>query len=204
MKNEYVSRNLNEAAALGEALIKEQISQTPGPGFSNDLFNLGLVYDEQNRLEKAAALYTKSLHHAGARDYEALATRSVNLAGVFARMEFFEPALHFYIQAREISKRHLGEEHPIYADTLYNLANLITDTDQDEAAISLHEEALAIREKTGLPDDILHSLHSLASLHGEAGDYEKALAYYSKALDKTFSIESQNNDVLLSKIVIDD
>jgi len=189
MKTEYKRRRLNKAAALGEALLKEQFSHAPGLGLSNDMFNLGLIYDEQNRLEKAASLYTESLHHLKGTDYAGLASRSANLAGVFARMGIFELALHFYIQAREISKRHLGEEHPIYADTLYNLANLIADTDQDEAAISLHEEALAIREKSGLPDDVLSSLHSLASLHGEAGDYKKALEYYSKALDKASSNE---------------
>jgi len=187
MKTEYQKRRLNKAAALGEALLKEQFSHAAGSGISNDLFNLGIVYDEQDRLEKAAALYTESLHHIKGTDYAGIASRSVNLAGVLARMGIYELALHFYIQAREISKRHLGEDHPIYADTLYNLANLIADTDQDEAAISLHEEALALREKSGMSDDVLNSLYSLASLHGEAGDYKKALEYYSKALDKVSS-----------------
>jgi len=199
MKTEYQNQRLPEAAALGEALLKEQFSHTSGIGLSNDLFNLGLIYDELNRLDKAAALYTESLYRIRVTDYEALATRFVNLAGVLSRIGIYELALHFYIQAREISKHYLGEDHPIYADTLYNLANLIAEADQDDAAISLHEEALAIREKTGLPDDVLHSLHSLASLHGEAGDYKKALAYYSKALDKTPS-----NGCKISKIFTQD
>jgi len=182
MHDAYQSNNLDQAASLGEVLIKEHTAQPTSPGLSNDLYNLALVYDELDRLDKAAALYTESIYYAPASDYEALAVRSMNLGGVLARMGGLEIAHHFYIQARHISKHYLGEHHQVYADALYNLANLVAQTNNTSTAQALHEEALAIREKSGNSADILNSLHSLAFIHEENGDYKKAASYGEAAL----------------------
>jgi len=184
MKTEYENSNLEAAKTLGKALINEQYLQSPMPGLSGDLFNLGLVYDNLNQLDKAASLYTESLHLLKSTEYEAIAGCITNLAGVFERMKVFELALFFYMQAKHVSKHYLGKDHPVYADTLYNLANLAAKMNNNDEALSLHEEALAIREKLDNPKDISDSLHSLAFINEELGEYKKATSYSEAALDK--------------------
>ena len=183
MHQEYKNRKLPEAANLGEALLSEHNSRPePTQGFADDLFNLALIYDEMNHLEKAAALYSESSAYLEYNDFAGLTLRCGNLAAVLARMGALEPAFHFFYQTMHISERFLGTSHPSYADSLYNLANLSATASLTQDAVKLHTEALEIREKTGISSDIMHSLHSLAFIHEEEGDYKKAASYAETAL----------------------
>ena len=185
MRDEYKNRNLAEAAALGDALISEHWNtQAPGPGCADDIFNLALIYDELNQLDKAANLYSESAQFLPENDFVALAKRSNNLGGVLARMGAIEPAFHFYSQAKHIYRRFLGENHPAYADSLYNLANMAASVNYTKEAMGWHTEALEIREKAGASGDIVNSLHSLAFLYENAGDYKKAASFAETALEQ--------------------
>ncbi|MCL2572832.1 MAG: tetratricopeptide repeat protein [Defluviitaleaceae bacterium] len=189
MSQAYHSRKLSEAAKLGETLIREHRAKNPhSPGLSDDLFNLALIYDELDQLEQAAMLYIESSHHIKTGDLTALAMRSNNLAGVLARIGALEPAYLHYQQAQHIYKRHLGSDHPSYADSLYNLANIAAEVFPD-IALELHEEALEIRKKNGNSKDVLHSLHSMAFIHEEMGDYKKAASYGEAALNQAYGLD---------------
>jgi len=184
MHQEYHNRKLPTAANLGEALLSEHNNRPePTQAFADDLFNLAIIYDEMNHLERAAVLYSESCAHLDYNDFAGLAKRSGNLAGVLARMGALEPAFHFFYQTMHIFERFLGTSHPSYADSLYNLANLSATASLTEDAVKLHIEALEIREKMGISSDIVHSLHSLAFIHEEKGDYKKATSYAETALN---------------------
>ena len=185
VQTEYNNRKLEEAAELGEALLNEHYHlPEPAQGFTDDLYNLALIYDEMGQLDKAAALYSESSRHLEDNDFFSLAKRSSNLAGVLARMGAVEPAYHFFYQTKHIYQHFVKPNNPEYADSLYNLANISRAAGQVSDALKWHKEALKIREKSGTPDDILHSLHSIAFIHQQEGDYKEAISYAKKALEQ--------------------
>jgi len=70
------------------------------------------------------------------------------------------------------------------ASSLNNLANLLQDTGDREAARRLHQRALAIREAALGPDhsDVAQSLNNLGILARAAGDLGESEALYRRAL----------------------
>ena len=79
----------------------------------------------------------------------------------------------------------LGENHPDYATTLNNLAELYRNMGQYEKAEPLYSQALEIRKRVlgeGHPDYAL-SLNNLAELYKDMGQYEKAEPLYLQALE---------------------
>jgi len=185
MHEEYQNGNLQAAATLGDAMLCEHwINDAPTLGFSDDLYNLAIIHDEMDQPESAVALYSESARYIPDNgDFLALAKRSNNLAGVLARLGAMEPAQHFFTQTKHIYSRYLGQDHPMYADSLYNLANLALISGKRKDAQAGHKEALKIRKKSGNKDDIMHSLHSLAAIYEEEGDYEKAVSYAKTAVE---------------------
>ena len=200
MKDEYHSRNLPQAAALGEALLREHLLYgNASPGYANDLFNVALVYDEMGDLERAAAIYSASARHISARggrpchaivmyslsdeDCRALAMRFNNLAGVIARMGDYEQAQDMYKWVQALNIRLQSENTPAQSDNLYNQGNAAADADKKDEALRLHGKALIRRKQEDARDDILHSLHSLAHIYEESGDYDKAISFAISALD---------------------
>ncbi|HKQ79015.1 MAG TPA: tetratricopeptide repeat protein, partial [Blastocatellia bacterium] len=78
----------------------------------------------------------------------------------------------------------LGPEHPDVALSLYNLANLYSDQDDNAKAKPLFQRALAIFEKALGPEShhVANSLNCLAILHSDQGDYAKAEPMFQRAL----------------------
>ena len=201
IQTEYKNRKLPEAAALGEALLSEHYNlPEPAKGFTDDLYNLALIHDEMGQLDKAAALYSESSRHLEDNDFFSLAKRSGNLAGVLARMGAIEPAYHFFYQTKHIYQHFVGPSNPDYADSLYNLANISASAGQFDEALKWHGEALKIREKTGVPEDLLHSLHSMAFIHQQEGDYKKAISYAKKALEKASKSDYASACIYLAEL----
>ena len=184
MQAQYENRNLEEAAAIGRTLIAEQRrNRSLGKAFSDDLFNLGLVYDELGRVEEALEAYDLSTNFLADSDLNSWAMRSNNVGGVLAREGAGQMAGRFLARAHKFFRAANGAEHPSYADALYNLANFHGSAKGGASqALRLHKEALVIREKAGTPEDVLHSLHSIAFLHEGEGETAKASTYAEAAV----------------------
>jgi tetratricopeptide (TPR) repeat protein len=77
----------------------------------------------------------------------------------------------------------LGENHPAYAESLNNLAELYQAMGDYPKALPLFQEARAITKKalgTNHPDHA-RILNNLAALYRAMGDYPKALPLYEEA-----------------------
>ena len=175
----YHAFELEEAAEQGEALLREHWNNHSMQtiGYAQDIYNLARVYDELGNFERAIELYTDGAHlfsrqqTGDATSYTACLN---NLAAALFDMGMEEPSAHLFAQLVSV-KRYFGhEQNEIFADSLYNLANAVTEKKDKKNAYKWHTEALAIRKKIGTPDDIIDSLHSIAFLHEEAGEYSKA------------------------------
>src|SRR5688500_986365 len=81
----------------------------------------------------------------------------------------YEQAINIATQARDLAHQRLGDEHPDYAKSLNNLAELYIATGDYARAELLHHQALEIR-RTALGEnhpDFAQSLNNLAHLYVE-------------------------------------
>ena len=101
----------------------------------------------------------------------------LNRAGYYlyarGQLGLAEPLLR---QAMEIRRQVLGEQHPSFATSLNNLAELCRSTGRNEEAERLFRQALAIDRKVlgEQHPDFATDLSNLASLYDSMGRYEEA------------------------------
>lgn len=214
MREEYTNRNLYEALVIADALIDEHLScLSEDSARADDLYNVALIYDELDKLEEAAGLYKESaIHICGCetrfmgigspflqlseKEWLALALRINNLAGVLARMKNYQAANHYFVLAKAIYTRF---NHPKAIDIVYNMGNLAAATDNIKEALDWHENVLEIRNNEGAnPEDIMHSLHSLAFIYEEKGEYEKAIPYAETALEHATGADYTSANIYLA------
>ena len=87
-------------------------------------------------------------------------------------------------RALAIWEKALGPEHPLFATSLNNLANLYREKGDYVRAEPLHLRALMIWEKALGPDHriVASSLNDVANMYREKGEYVKAEPLYLRAL----------------------
>jgi CHAT domain-containing protein len=96
----------------------------------------------------------------------------------------YAEAERFARQARDVCEARSGRDHPDCAWTLDNLAVVYGAQGLYEAAIPLHERALAIFEKALGPDHpkVADSLNNLAIVYQTQGLYEAAIPLHERSL----------------------
>jgi tetratricopeptide (TPR) repeat protein len=89
-----------------------------------------------------------------------------------------------YKHAIIMGEKTVGPEHPQFAVSLNNLAELYRVTSRFTEADPLYRRALAIREKTLGPDhpDVAQSLNNLASIYRTVGRYGEAESFLDRAI----------------------
>jgi len=198
---QYNNNDYETAAKTGEILLREHWHNRFmwTLGYANDLYNLACAYDEMGNLGRAAELYSDSARQVSAIEGEsrAFAKRLTNLAIVLGQLGVAEPAFFIHSQAVNIYKSRVGRRSPVYANSLYNLANAAADSGRRKEAIRYHLDALRVREKiserTGEFSEIINSLHSIAFLYESYGEYEKAASYAEAAME----ISDDDDDLLI-------
>jgi len=95
------------------------------------------------------------------------------------------PGSFFECQVLGIRKKKLGEEHPRYAASLNNLAELYRTMGRYDQAEPLYKQALVINKKALGEDhpDYATSLNNLALIFDSMGRYDQAEPLYKRALD---------------------
>ncbi len=108
-----------------------------------------------------------------------------NLAQVYDQVQLYDKAVEYYKKAAELKKDCSGENLS-YADTLNNLAVVWNQTGKQRDALALHAKVMEIRdEKLGREHaDYIHSLFHMGNTHELLREYDKAIEYHSKAMQK--------------------
>jgi tetratricopeptide (TPR) repeat protein len=71
----------------------------------------------------------------------------------------------------------------LQAICLNNIGSVYLDKGQYEDALTYFQQALQLREKSNVPQDIVEAVHNLGETWSELGQYEQAISYYLRALN---------------------
>jgi tetratricopeptide (TPR) repeat protein len=114
-----------------------------------------------------------------------LASSLSDLALIYQSQGKYEQAEPLHMQALEMRKRLLGEEHPDVARSLNNLAALYESQGKYEKAEPLLLQALEMRKRFLGEEhpEVAQSLNNLAGLYYSQGKHEQAEPLYVQALE---------------------
>ena len=79
-------------------------------------------------------------------------------------------------------ERDIGNES-LQAICLNNIGRVYSEKGQYEDALTYFQQALQLREKSKVPQDIVDAVHNLGEASVEMGQYDQAISYYMRALD---------------------
>jgi eukaryotic-like serine/threonine-protein kinase len=150
---------------------------------ASSLNNLALLLNTLGEEEKSLPLYERTL----AIDEKTFGSESPKLIGTINNLALFlddigeyKKSHSLYTRAVEILKKTHGPED---AETLSGFGKLNREEGYYQAAQSLGERSLKIREQTlGDNPSIANSLFELAHLYSDNGHYDAAVAAYERAL----------------------
>jgi len=190
MQAEYESGNILASLEAGEALISEHRHiETAGTiNFANDLFNLALVYDEAEKYDDAAAMYSESAREIFVLEGETVdfAKRLSGFASSLSKMDMHEPAYFLHYQVCKIYEEKAGKESTLYSDSVFNFANAAVGIGHLKEAINNHMFALSLRTIAAQHKDndaVIESFLVVAKLHEKNDDLEKAVSFTKAALE---------------------
>jgi len=163
-------------------------------GYATTLNNIGGYYDGRGEYKKALPFYEQSLKiskiELGPQHPDVAITLS-NLGGLYGDLGDYVNAISHYTEALEIFKKNIGTEDKNcattinYATTLNAFADFCRQIEDYETSFTCHTQALKIREAVFGKEhpNVVNSLHNLASLLIDMGEYDEALDKFDLALE---------------------
>ena len=146
----------------------------------------GEFQDYQQELALAIEYFSKAADLQKELGFEEdFASTLNNLAYLYDSQGRYDQAEPLYLQALELRKRLLGEDHPDVAQSLNNLAGLYYSQGRYDQAEALDLQALELRKRLLGEDhpDVATSLNNLAGLYYSQGHYDQAEPLYLQALE---------------------
>jgi CHAT domain-containing protein/Flp pilus assembly protein TadD len=180
-----------QALAINKAIYGEN-----HPEYANVLNNLGTSYEASGQIEKAEKSFIQALSIIKAtlgEDHQQYALTLDNLANLYIIAGKFDKAAELNKKDQEIIKRKLGPNHPNYAFSLSTQGRILENAEKYDEAEKVYLEVERIR-KASLGDhhfSYTHTLVDLARIYTVKNDYNKAYAYWIKAL------QNYNEDIRL-------
>ena len=176
-----------------------RVQQTKGladPSLASLYTSMGKIYDRriesgecenfQDEYELAIDFFQKAIGLQQGLEMEAELSSSLNyLAALYESQGRYSEAEPLYLQAVEIDKRSLPEDHPTLATHLNNLAELYRSQGRYSEAEPLYLQALEI-DRRSLPEDhpsLAIRLNNLALLYESQGRYSEAEPLYLQAVE---------------------
>ena len=120
--------------------------------------NIGIVFKEQGKLEKAEQMYNQTLQicvKVFGDDSLDVAKTQKNIADIRSAQARYDEAVEMFVGVVQIQERVLGRDHPLAADTKNNIALIYQNQAKYPEALQMHQEVLGVRLKIFGPDHLL-------------------------------------------------
>jgi tetratricopeptide (TPR) repeat protein len=173
------------------------------------LNNLAEFYSKQGRYQRALSIYSECFEFKNLNKKPALlAILQNNQALVHVGLGEFSKAEVLYRKAMEIERKHLSEDDPSLANSLINLADLLSKhLEQTIEAESLYSEALEIARKS-LPKNhpsLANIIFKVAEFYESKGDFLIAETHFLEAIviaRESFSRNHPNFAAMLNNVAM--
>ncbi len=170
-----------------EALaVLRQLDGDEGLRVAATLHDLGRLKFQTGAYREAGELYAEALaiRRAGAGDRLEIGQLLTDQAILTERMGEHANAETLFLEALDLRRRELGNEHPLVIESLNNLGVILGIQGRLDDAEPLFREALELRRKLfgDASQHVAESLHNLAALLTEKSDYEGAETLYREAI----------------------
>ncbi|PMD65959.1 FabD/lysophospholipase-like protein [Hyaloscypha bicolor E] len=162
-------------------LVQERV------GILGAVHNLGILYQEQGKLDEAEKTYQQALQGKekalGAEHTSTLRTIN-NLGSLYKNQGKLDEAEKMYQRALQGNEKALGAEHTSTLDTVNNLGILYQEQGRLDEAETIYQQALQGREKAlGIEHtSTLSVVNNLGNLYQEQGKLDEAEKMYQRAL----------------------
>ncbi|MEG5175470.1 tetratricopeptide repeat protein [Microcoleus sp. B3-D7] len=191
----------------------EQKKGLEDPSLASLYASMGKIYNRriesgecenfQDEYELAIDCFKKAIALQQGLDVEAALSSSLNyLAGLYKSQGRYSEAEPLFLQALEIDRRSLPEDHPRLAIHLKNLADLYYSQGRYSEAEMLYLQVLKIHRRS-LPEDppsLASNLNSLAGLYSSQGRYSEAETLYLQALQIVRRLLPEDHPSLASNL----
>jgi tetratricopeptide (TPR) repeat protein len=170
-----IVEQLDETADKQTELVAQQ-------AVSNDLSNLGIVYDNLGQYKKALSFYKQALAiKKDIADQHGMAKVLSNMGTGYKHLSDYPKAQMYYNQALQIQSQ-IGDISGI-ANNLTNLGAVYDSLAQYRQALGAYQEALHLQRQMGDQRGIGSNLSNIGGLYKNRGYLKKALHYYQQALN---------------------
>jgi len=146
--------------------------------------NLGAVYKELGKVEKAMSYYQKAISIKP--DY---ADAHNNLGVVFNELGEIQKSITCYQKAINIQ--------PDYADAYYNLGNVLHKLNKHQEAIISYEKVIQINPNYAA------AYYNLGNVLSVLGEFQKAISCYQKAIDSKKNYALAYNNILFTLLYLE-
>lgn len=213
-----LARRLTQGGFLVQAILRlEELRSSPHsrpqptPSVSFVLNILGILYDQQGRIEesRAAHLEALSMQKIAAGGSDILRTKdpeciwSTNELGrVHRHLGNLSEAIGMHRSVLEVLKETLASDHPERLWTMATMARALREQGQGQEALELHVEAYNARCKSPgeLHPHTLWSAGDVAKCYRDMGNYDEALRWFRRALEgRLDTLGPEHPDTLWSK-----
>ncbi len=179
---EAAEPQLVRALAIRESLPGDEAE------LARALYDLGGLYEEQGRYDRAGALVARALAiwtraHGEAHERSLMAMSTLaRVYGKEGRSDEAEPLLE---RTLELQRSTLGDEHPDSIMTMNNLANFYQERGRFAEAEALQLELLDALERAFGEGSIetMRPMNNLANIYASMGRFDEAIALWNRALE---------------------
>jgi len=149
------------------------------PTILNTLINIGVMYDNNQDLEKCLKYYYEALQYADDSDKSSLALLQSYIAEVYLSLKNNAKAEEYLEKAIENSTLSNDTNSLIWAYS--SLGRIQVDKNNYTAAENYFKKALNLAQKSEFKLEIIHSLTDLGKFYNKAGNFIEAEKYLSEA-----------------------
>jgi tetratricopeptide (TPR) repeat protein len=177
-------RLLQHAARCSQAVLNGVVT---GDGMEWALFNLGLVYAGQGKLDEAEKMYQRALQgyeKVGGPDHTSTLETVNNLGLLYAARGKLDEAEKMFQRALQGSEKALGPGHKSTLDTVNNLGLFYARQGKLDEAEKMYQRALQGKEKALGPDhtSTLGTVNNFGLFYKSQGKLDEAERMYRRAV----------------------
>tara|TARA_R110000851_G_scaffold193967_1_gene344749 strand:+ start:17197 stop:18984 length:1788 start_codon:yes stop_codon:yes gene_type:complete len=190
MAHAIATTNKPKATQYTQEALKIAKSNNWNVGIAKAYRQQGNVYYLKSDFTQALQQYHRALdaaHFEGKNLFDA--TVYSNIANIYADMEEFDRALENYNKLLQIAEETASKPQQLIA--IFNIATVQMDQGKDSLAVENLQKALSLSEEKPLQIYYPTVCNNLGLAYQHLEDYEKALVYYDKALERAEIIDDK-------------